>query len=497
MRPVANSPSSSSERSGPDYRLAPLGRETVDQSDQNQPAKSQGRQKRIEKWQTLDFAAAAPPAARAQGPGRPIGMNGLSRGVSSLATGGLRTLPAQEPSVPLTLFTNFGKLPAEIRLKIWGLALNTERVLEVIWDGADEDPKHARHYHYRISPRSGARPALMDVCHESRAEAERFYLFVDFTTTIQNADQDFKKCGPIMTYYNPEWDIILFGEYSCIWSIVRVIQDQRRANVDIHRIAIMSSGQLLRCHDWNHDGPIYGPDQTEIDYGYAIAGGCTVMQALHGIHKDVAWTEMESGVKGLKEVFFVVPTHLIPGIAGKVDESIGFRPARGSGLTSGQVKVKSNLQKEVDLIEAGGVLPYCSVDDSMNNWSGYNKPEFKFVTFTPKSRIGGKIFDSMIVSSDGLPRINGRDWKFIKDVERKSGCHMEIPKRDYPTQPSREIGLYGTRAAIDKAIKLIQGELERLSGTNWTKPTYVKIAPGYSTKLGLEFYHPQAAATKY
>ena len=35
-----------------------------------------------------------------------------------------------------------------MRLKIWALALNTERMLEVIWDGAEKDPKTASHYHY-------------------------------------------------------------------------------------------------------------------------------------------------------------------------------------------------------------------------------------------------------------------------------------------------------------------------------------------------------------
>lgn len=336
----------------------------------------------------------------------------------------------------------------------------------------------------------------MDVCRESRTEAERFYTLVDFTTTLQNAHTNFEKRGPIMTYYNPEWDIILFGEYSCMWSIIRVIQDQRHANVDIRRIAIVSSGQLLRCHDWNHDDPIHGPDQMEVDYGYAIAGGCTIMQALHGIHKDVAWTERASGVKGLKEVFFVVPTHLIPGIAGKVGESIGFRPARGSGLTSGQVRVKKVLQDEVDLVEAGGILPYCSFDDSMNN-SGDNKPDFKFVTFTPKSFIDGMIFDSMIIASDDLPKLNGQDWKSIKNVDRNSGCHVKIPKRDYQTQLSRGIGFYGTKSGIEKAIKLIQEQLKLKAGNNWTKPKYFKIAPGYSTDLDLGFYHPRAAATKY
>ena len=120
-----------------------MARETVDQNVQHDQSKSHGRHKKGKKWQPLNLAAVVPnsfgpyqqagqragtgfsnthqgsqnadshrgtnqnfehrrrqnlhPAARGQGLGYPIDMNGLSRGVNNLAIGGLRTLPVQEP----------------------------------------------------------------------------------------------------------------------------------------------------------------------------------------------------------------------------------------------------------------------------------------------------------------------------------------------------------------------------------------------------------------
>ncbi|KAL2061800.1 hypothetical protein VTL71DRAFT_7178 [Oculimacula yallundae] len=433
--------------------------------------------------------------ARRWGPARPVDMNGLTRGMNGLAVGGLRTAPT--PTAPLTKFTNFETLPYELRLLIWGHALNdADRILEVIWDGAEKDLKTASHYYYRLSPRSCRAPALMHVCPESRAEALKFYTPVDFTTTLQNADQQFNKCGTIMSYYSPKKDTLLFGEHTCMWSIVRLLHDLRRVNVDVERIAILASGSVVNCHDWNHDDPIHGPDEMDMTYGYAIAGGCSVMEALHGRHKDVAWTDMAAGVKGLKEVSFVVPTHLLSGTAGKVDDSITFRPARGNGLTKGQVSVKNDLQRQVDLVEAGGILPGCSMGNTMNNWAGDKKPSFQFVSFAPKAYTQGMGFDSMIVASDDLLKLSGKYWQFVKNLEQVSRCRIKIPQQDYYSQPSREIGFYGTASGIEQAVKLIRDRLAHLSGSNWKAPKYPKFAPGYTGTLDLKF-GPRDAASSY
>ncbi|KAH6716852.1 hypothetical protein BKA61DRAFT_654164 [Leptodontidium sp. MPI-SDFR-AT-0119] len=493
---------------------APATPSTPDQSTHNFPAPPpgfammddsmpQGRAQKAKQWRILDLAAITPNsfgpfqqmpsrhgpdtgyAHQAHNSNGHIGTQWQLRSTSARRSSsygsGLGTSHRYERSVqrneqpgrwrsqnfarPNRICTIFGKLSPELRIMIWAEALKTDRILEVIWDGADEDPAPLFHYHHPLSPRSCLRPTLMNVCHESRAEAERFYTLVDFTTTIHDAAPYVEKCGPIKTYFNPDWDVILFGRQSCMWTVVCFIQDQRQANIDIRRIAIISSGRLLRCHNWNPHDRIHGPGQIKIDNGYAIVGNCTIMQALHGIHKDVASTEMASGVKGLKEVNFVVPTHLIPGIAGKVDEFIAFRPARGNGLTIGQVKIKNSLQRQVRSIEAGGVFQNCSIDDSMNNWAGENKLDFKFVAFAPKSPIQGMIFDSMIITTNEIPKLSENDWQFIKNVEQWTGCHVKIQRNDYSAQPVREVDLYSTKSGVSEAFKHIRTRLNRLPGS--------------------------------
>ncbi|KAJ5052153.1 uncharacterized protein L3040_001912 [Drepanopeziza brunnea f. sp. 'multigermtubi'] len=347
-------------------------------------------------------------------------------------------------------------------------------------------------------PRSCIAPSIMNVCVESRAEANRFWTLVNFSTNpkFKSADSEFEK---IMTYFNHKEDIILFAENTCMNTIVRFIKDQHDHEVNIQRLAILTSGQVTNCHTWNVDDPVHGPDQETCAMGEAIAGGCSVMQALHGRHEEVAWNELAPGVKGLKEVFFVVPTHLLPrSMAGKIDESMGFIPARGDGMTPGQVRVKKSIEKEVELVNAGSVLPNCSLEDEMNNWEGGNKPDFQFVSLVPKAAEGKK-FDTMMISVKDLPKLNGNCWAFMERVERSTKCHLKIPEQEFGGQEMREIGFYGTEAAIEKAYEMIIERLVYLSGDKWNPPKYPKFKQGYRTAedLGIDFFHPQAAASKY
>ncbi|CZT43798.1 uncharacterized protein RSE6_03886 [Rhynchosporium secalis] len=152
----------------------------------------------------------------------------------------------------------------------------------------------------------------------------------------------------------------------------------------VRGLRTLSNGQIVNCHDWKHDDLIHGHVDQDMVYGYAIAGACTVVQALHGIHEDVAWTNTATGTPFLKEVSFVVPSHLLQDIAGKIDTSITFSPARGDGLTKGQVRVKYNFQCEFDQITAGGIPDRCSMDGTMNNWVGDNKAELLVCLFDAK-----------------------------------------------------------------------------------------------------------------
>lgn len=152
---------------------------------------------------------------------------------------------------------------------------------------------------------------------------------------------------------------------------------------------------------------------------------------------------------------------MIPGTAGNVDDSVGFRAARADDMTTGQVKFKADLQDDINLIGVGSVLPNYSEDGSLNNLAGAgdNKPDFNFLSLVPKYTIQGPMFDSMVVSTDELPKLSGQRWKFMEKVERESGCHIRIPGQDYQSQPVRGIRLFGTEAGVAKAKKVIQDRL--------------------------------------
>ncbi|EKD19741.1 hypothetical protein MBM_01693 [Drepanopeziza brunnea f. sp. 'multigermtubi' MB_m1] len=76
---------------------------------------------------------------------------------------------------------------------------------------------------------------------------------------------------------------------------------------------------------------------------------------------------------------------------------------------------------------------------------------------------------------------------------------QKILKQDYPTQNRRKIGLYGKEGGIAKAKKLIQKQLDFLSGDDWVPPPNPLIRPGFKlgNNLDLKLYNPHRSASKY
>lgn len=65
-----------------------------------------------------------------------------------------------------------------------------------------------------------------------------------------------------------------------------------------------------------------------------------VMQALHGIHPELARNGVVLGVGCLKEILFVVLCPLMPLTRGEMDKSFSYRNTATNGMTEGQVRVK-------------------------------------------------------------------------------------------------------------------------------------------------------------
>lgn len=133
----------------------------------------------------------------------------------------------------------FPKLPVELRLKIWGHACSQPRFIEIeygpkVRNGFDLGGVICAgdHYRRRVSPRSRQTPALFRVCKEAREEATKVYELRTFDTRTPNHTEQY-------IYYNPECDIIYFGENTCISNILTTFAEEPRE--PIPRVAILTS----------------------------------------------------------------------------------------------------------------------------------------------------------------------------------------------------------------------------------------------------------------
>jgi hypothetical protein len=60
------------------------------------------------------------------------------------------------------------------------------------------------------------------------------------------------------------------------------------------------------------------------------------MQALHGMPKEITLNNLVPGIPNLKDVFWIIPTHLIDMMnAGQISNTVGMRNPSYDGLTTG------------------------------------------------------------------------------------------------------------------------------------------------------------------
>jgi len=181
-------------------------------------------------------------------------------------------------------------------------------------------------YCRRVCPISRQPPAVFHVSHEAREEAQKNYQLRTFDTKTSNQTERY-------VWYNPDCDILYFGEASCISTMLFTLSDQPR--LPIPRVAITISGKGGSKCQCDYDDGAYGAD---IDI--------RMMQALHGLFPP-SIRESDSfrwpGCLGLTEVFFVVPSNLWRREQGTLDASVGMRYATTNGLAKGQCSHKRQL----------------------------------------------------------------------------------------------------------------------------------------------------------
>jgi hypothetical protein len=284
---------------------------------------------------------------------------------------------------------------------------------------------------------------MFHVSKEAREEAMRHYQLRTFDTQTDNNSERY-------IYYNPNSDIIYFGENTCISNILATLEPRQT----IPRVAINSSSKGFQCCDWDDD--VYGVDD-----------GISFMQALHGIFPPLVQERQMyrwPGCQGLKEVFWVVQSNLWRLAPGTIDASVSMRPATTNGLTKGQRSFKKSTLWSMKCVEDGR---WCS---GKNLWTGNNTPQFHFISFAPRTKLDGTRYDGLGVNTPAINFLRRKNWEVIKNIERSTGCVITITNQSYPGEDPREIGFMGQKESISEAKKLI---LEKLSNCEQTVLTKV------------------------
>lgn len=368
--------------------------------------------------------------------------------------------------------TEFMDLDADCRYIIYDFVCQDERILELQWDGpikeAHKKEHHATHYWYRPTAKARLPPSIIHVHGESRwyvLEKKQHYTLVNFASIDLRGDgraNPWVKNAPVELYYNPRADIPYFGVNMCMRPVVNFIQDMSLKGLSMSKIAMICSGKLTNeCHDWlDEEEWLHGPDEYSIDLGHNIAGGITPMEALHGLHKDVSLTERTCGIPGLKEIFFVVPTHLTDISnaymmeANQIKNNIGMREATSEGLADGQVTFTRRIRSDIERVMSGAGLRRCGGD--LNKWVGDDMPTFRFVNFCPRPDIKqNKIHDAIVIDES----TEGKVWKLTRwangkakdEIQDKYQCLIEVPEKEFNQQPYQEIGFWGTPDKVEFA----------------------------------------------
>ncbi|TEY86539.1 hypothetical protein BOTCAL_0006g00190 [Botryotinia calthae] len=409
--------------------------------------------------------------AHRQGPHRGVNIDGESLGEIANR---LKKLDLEKASKPLTEFTIFSKLTAELRFKIWNIAARSSpRILEVVLHpefpcppGRDykyidtSDPNDLRqlnHRTWRIGTPGQKVPAILQAIRESRAEAQRLYekrYLNNFPASYpyrQNEERPW-------TYYNPYVDILYFGDSICIMVLVKFFRHHSEEIFPC--LAFRCANHIGSCKykctydtwEWPH-----GEDVDSCAYGAGIGGGgIDVMGVLHGKDREIALNSLVPGVPSVEEVFFVVKTECMKFPAGEMPSDLTFRSAIHNGLTQGQQKKRTEFEAEVDLARAGEGVSSCGA----NRWNG-NPPEFSFVSFAPPLKDGkGKNLkhDAIQVPTQHMGKLTYRNNEFLNDLAVKANLEIVPSQKAYVGERNREIGLYN---GTDKGIKFAKEEIQK------------------------------------
>ena len=353
----------------------------------------------------------------------------------------------------LKQFTCFKELPTELRVKIWRTAALVPRMLEV---GPDEEALKkermlAGHYGItRITPMSSKPPAIMHACVESRQEGKSIFKLWKLGRDTGDNERTRK------TWINPYLDTIYFGEWNSLKSIVCFLGTASfREGQFIERVAVICSGSIRRAlYNWEPQDPANGLDEYACFLSIEMAQGCTPMQALHGIDQEISYSSYSVGSRGLKKIFWVIPTKLFQPPAGTLPQYTTMREPRTDGLTSGQIRLKSEIDANIALVNIDQGIDRVGT----NKWVGKDKPEFQFVSLCPPVE-AGKVYDSAVICGKEHDKLTWNDSAIVKSIERETKCKVTLCEKEWQGQKNIEVGFYGTEKEVEAGIELMKEKL--------------------------------------
>jgi hypothetical protein len=275
----------------------------------------------------------------------------------------------------MTRFHLFGRLPIELRLKIWNLSLDQDRIIyieEIVKKGwfSLNEPNIDNCHTYRVALHSRIPPAILHVSKETRQMFIPQYKHV----LLGNTTETSKDCR---TYFNPERDILFF-RCSCLSILNEVFKTAYTGNFCIPRVALTMTTDV-NC--WQ----LHGGENIEQVMG--------LPRVLHGISDDLGIETSVPGCPGLKHVFFVQSTIFSPR-----DIDVKFRPAVDDPcLCHGESSYKQRRVRMIKQLETDIKSSGSNQENKYKNWVADNKPSFSIVGLAPKTDADSWVYVTLIL----------------------------------------------------------------------------------------------------
>jgi hypothetical protein len=152
------------------------------------------------------------------------------------------------------------------------------------------------------------------------------------------------------------------------------------------------------------------------------------------------------------------PSNIWKKSAGEIDDGVPFRPARGEGLTKGQVKYKKDRQTQILEVETEMGLRRLGEE---NKWVGEKMPRFEFVSLAPRTvGVTDKLHDAVVLSPYQVNKLSRNNWIFLKELDKTTGTIIDVGERG--GHLVQEVGFFGTKAGIEKAKKAVEDRVVRI-----------------------------------